>query len=230
MWSSSPPTPSARRNQGVTVSEAITAWSRIASRARAAGLRTTITVAAAFGCPFEGEVAPERVAEVLNQCVQAQPDEVALADTIGVGVPAAVRARPTWPPTSRPVSRCAGTSITPVTRATPTPSPPSSAARRRSTPARRDRRLPVRPRRHRQHRHRGPALPPAPVRRAHRGIRRRASGGHRAADRRAAQPRARAAHPGLPVPRQPTVKLPQRPVPSTGSSSCLSPLGAVFAE
>jgi hydroxymethylglutaryl-CoA lyase len=81
-----------RRNQGVTVDEAIAAWTRIAARARAAGLRTTVTVAAAFGCPFEGEVAPERVASVLARCVQAQPDEVALADTIGVGVPAGVRA------------------------------------------------------------------------------------------------------------------------------------------
>ncbi len=81
-----------QRNQGVTVDEAIAAWTRIAARARAAGLRTTVTVAAAFGCPFEGEVAPERVAGVLARCVQAQPDEVALADTIGVGVPAGVRA------------------------------------------------------------------------------------------------------------------------------------------
>ena len=81
-----------QRNQGVTVDEAISAWARIAARARAAGLRTTVTVAAAFGCPFEGEVAPERVAGVLARCVQAQPDEVALADTIGVGVPAGVRA------------------------------------------------------------------------------------------------------------------------------------------
>jgi hydroxymethylglutaryl-CoA lyase len=81
-----------RRNQGVSVDEAIAAWGRIAGRARAAGLRTTVTVAAAFGCPFEGEVAPERVAEVLERCAQAQPDEVALADTIGVGVPAGVRA------------------------------------------------------------------------------------------------------------------------------------------
>jgi hydroxymethylglutaryl-CoA lyase len=81
-----------QRNQGVTADEAIAAWTRIAARARAAGLRTTVTVAAAFGCPFEGEVAPERVADVLRRCVQAQPDEVALADTIGVGVPAGVRA------------------------------------------------------------------------------------------------------------------------------------------
>jgi hydroxymethylglutaryl-CoA lyase len=81
-----------RRNQGVSTDDAIAAWTRIAARARAAGLRTTVTVAAAFGCPFEGEVAPERVADVLARCVQAQPDEVALADTIGVGVPAGVRA------------------------------------------------------------------------------------------------------------------------------------------
>jgi hydroxymethylglutaryl-CoA lyase len=81
-----------RRNQGAGTDDAIAAWTRIAARARAAGLRTTVTVAASFGCPFEGEVAPERVADVLARCVQAQPDEVALADTIGVGVPAGVRA------------------------------------------------------------------------------------------------------------------------------------------
>ena len=80
------------RNQGVSTAGAIAAWERMAARAREAGLRTTVTIAAAFGCPFEGEVAPERVAAVLRQCVQAQPDEVALADTIGVGVPAGVRA------------------------------------------------------------------------------------------------------------------------------------------
>jgi hydroxymethylglutaryl-CoA lyase len=81
-----------QRNQGVSTDAAIAAWTRIAARARAAGLRTTVTIAASFGCPFEGEVAPERVADVLARCVQAQPDEVALADTIGVGVPAGVRA------------------------------------------------------------------------------------------------------------------------------------------
>jgi hydroxymethylglutaryl-CoA lyase len=81
-----------QRNQGVSTDEAIAAWTRISARARAAGLKTTVTIAASFGCPFEGEVAPERVADVLARCVQAQPDEVALADTIGVGVPAGVRA------------------------------------------------------------------------------------------------------------------------------------------
>ncbi|MGI8880129.1 MAG: hydroxymethylglutaryl-CoA lyase [Jatrophihabitans sp.] len=81
-----------RRNQGVSVDEAIQAWNRIAARAQALGVRTTVTIAAAFGCPFEGEVTVDQVADVLARCVDAQPDEVALADTIGVGVPAQVRA------------------------------------------------------------------------------------------------------------------------------------------
>lgn len=81
-----------RRNQGVSTAEGIDAWAAIARRARAAGVRATITVAAAFGCPFEGEVPVDRVAEVVARCVQAQPDELAFADTIGVGVPAQVEA------------------------------------------------------------------------------------------------------------------------------------------
>jgi hydroxymethylglutaryl-CoA lyase len=80
------------RNQGAGVDASVAGWTRMAARARRAGLRTTVTIAAAFGCPFEGEVDPARVAGVLGRCVQAQPDEVALADTIGVGVPAGVRA------------------------------------------------------------------------------------------------------------------------------------------
>jgi hydroxymethylglutaryl-CoA lyase len=79
------------RNQGVDTEAGIAAWSRIAARARAAGLRTTVTVAAAFGCPFEGEVAPGRIRSIVARCAEAGPDEIALADTIGVGVPAQVR-------------------------------------------------------------------------------------------------------------------------------------------
>lgn len=79
-----------RRNQNASVDEAVEAWLRIAPRAREAGLRTTVTVGAAFGCPFEGEVPVDRVREVLRRCVEGEPDEVALADTVGVGVPVQV--------------------------------------------------------------------------------------------------------------------------------------------
>ena len=81
-----------RRNQGVSTEEAVAAWTRIADRARTAGVRSTLTLSAAFGCPFEGEVSVERVAEVLARCLETPPDELAFGDTIGVGVPAQVRA------------------------------------------------------------------------------------------------------------------------------------------
>ena len=81
-----------RRNQGMTVAEAIASWHQLARRAAAEGMRTTVTVAAAFGCPFEGEVSPDTVRDVIVRCLEQPPDELAIADTIGVGVPAQVHA------------------------------------------------------------------------------------------------------------------------------------------
>ena len=79
-----------QRNQGMTIAEAVASWHQLARRAGAAGLRTTLTVAAAFGCPFEGEVPVARVVELAQRVAEAQPFEIALADTIGVGAPAQV--------------------------------------------------------------------------------------------------------------------------------------------
>src|SRR4029079_7742936 len=50
-----------QRNQGTSVEESIVAARRIASRARGDGLRCSVTLSVAFGCPFEGEVGPDRV-------------------------------------------------------------------------------------------------------------------------------------------------------------------------
>lgn len=80
-----------RRNQGCTVEEGVATWARIAADARAAGLFRTVTIAASFGCPFEGEVPAERVLDLVRRVAESEPDEIALADTIGVGVPAQVR-------------------------------------------------------------------------------------------------------------------------------------------
>lgn len=79
-----------RRNQGVSTEESITAWKEIARAAQEAGIRAQVTVSAAFGCPFEGEVPVARVIDVARQVAEAQPFEVAFADTIGVGVPSQV--------------------------------------------------------------------------------------------------------------------------------------------
>jgi hydroxymethylglutaryl-CoA lyase len=79
-----------QRNQGVTTEESIAAWLDIAAAAHAAGIRPQVTVSAAFGCPFEGEVDPRRVAEIAARVAEGRPSEIAIADTIGVGVPSQV--------------------------------------------------------------------------------------------------------------------------------------------
>lgn len=79
-----------RRNQGVGTDESIAAWLEIAKEAHAVGVRPQVTVSAAFGCPFEGEIAVDRVIEVAKRVAEANPFEVAFADTIGVGVPSQV--------------------------------------------------------------------------------------------------------------------------------------------
>ena len=79
-----------RRNQGVGTHETVAAWLEIAREAKAAGVRATITIGASFGCPFEGEMPVARVIDIARQVAEAEPYEVAFADTIGVGVPAQV--------------------------------------------------------------------------------------------------------------------------------------------
>ena len=79
-----------RRNQGVGTDESIAAWLEIAALAHANGIRAQVTVSAAFGCPFEGEVSVERVLEIAQRVAEGRPHEIAFADTIGVGVPAQV--------------------------------------------------------------------------------------------------------------------------------------------
>jgi hydroxymethylglutaryl-CoA lyase/(R)-citramalyl-CoA lyase len=81
----------ARRNQNTTVADAIATGHRLVSRARADGLPIAITLSVAFGCPFEGRVEPARVFDVVTRLLEAPPDEVVLADTIGVAVPRQVQ-------------------------------------------------------------------------------------------------------------------------------------------
>ena len=79
-----------RRNNGAGVDDVLAATVRMLATARAAGVASTVTVAASFGCPFEGRVGTEQVMRAVREVLPAAPDEVALADTIGVGVPADV--------------------------------------------------------------------------------------------------------------------------------------------
>ena len=79
-------------NQRASIAESIQRWRAISAAARSAGVKTAVTVSAAWGCPYEGRVDPQRVLGVVSELAETQPDELALADTIGVGVPARVAA------------------------------------------------------------------------------------------------------------------------------------------
>lgn len=83
----------ASANQGTTADGLLEQWATIAPAARAAGLATSVTVSASFGCPYEGEVSIDRLGRVLEHLAAHPPDEVALADSIGVAAPTDVRAR-----------------------------------------------------------------------------------------------------------------------------------------
>jgi hydroxymethylglutaryl-CoA lyase len=79
-----------RRNQGVDTAAAIDAWLAISEWARRDGVIATVTIAAAFGCPFEGDVPEERIVDIGRRVSAGHPAEISLADTIGVAVPAQV--------------------------------------------------------------------------------------------------------------------------------------------
>ena len=53
----------------------------------------TATIAASFGCPFEGDVPLQRVVEIANRLVASGASEINLADTIGAAVPTQVSER-----------------------------------------------------------------------------------------------------------------------------------------
>jgi len=80
----------AAANQGQTSRESAAVCARIIARARAEGRRAQATIAGSFGCPFEGEVDPAHVVSLAEEIAAAGPHEIAIADTIGVAVPAQV--------------------------------------------------------------------------------------------------------------------------------------------
>jgi hydroxymethylglutaryl-CoA lyase len=77
----------ALRNQGQTSDESLAMCCEVVRLARQEGRRAQITISTAFGCPFDGEVNPQRVVDMAKVAAAAGPVEVAIADTIGVAGP-----------------------------------------------------------------------------------------------------------------------------------------------
>jgi hydroxymethylglutaryl-CoA lyase len=79
-----------QKNQGQSIDEGIAENREMFRLAKAEGLKAQVTISSAFGCPFEGHVPPERVVTIARAMAEAGAEEIALADTIGVAVPAQV--------------------------------------------------------------------------------------------------------------------------------------------
>lgn len=81
----------ARRNQNTTVEGGLELSWTVVRRCRQVGVPVTVTLMVAFGCPFQGRVEPTHVLRVAERVMQQPPDQLCLADTIGVAVPSQVR-------------------------------------------------------------------------------------------------------------------------------------------
>lgn len=80
-----------RANQGQDLAESLAENIAMLELARREGLTPQVTIAVAFGCPFEHEVPAGRVIDIAKRLAEAGPVEIAVADTIGVAVPGQVR-------------------------------------------------------------------------------------------------------------------------------------------
>ncbi len=76
-----------RRNVNRSVEESLSGLERTLATAREAGLRCEGVIATSFGCPYEGEVPPERVFEIAERLAAAGCDEVGFGDTTGMANP-----------------------------------------------------------------------------------------------------------------------------------------------
>ncbi len=80
-----------QRNINMTVTDSIVQYAPVVARAISEGVRVRGYVSTAFGCPYEGDVEPERVLEVCARLLDLGCFEVSVGDTIGVGTPLQVQ-------------------------------------------------------------------------------------------------------------------------------------------
>ncbi len=80
-----------KRNINMSIDESLESYAQVAARARGEGMRVRGYVSTAFGCPYEGDVAPEKVLEVSARLLDIGCYEVSIGDTIGVGTPMQVQ-------------------------------------------------------------------------------------------------------------------------------------------
>jgi hydroxymethylglutaryl-CoA lyase len=80
-----------QRNINCSIAESIERFRPVAEAARAHNIRVRGAISCAVGCPYEGEVAPERVEMVARLLKDIGVQHIGVADTIGVGTPLKVQ-------------------------------------------------------------------------------------------------------------------------------------------
>ena len=81
-----------QRNINCSIAESIERFRPVAQTARAHGLRVRAAVSCALGCPYEGEIAIDKVVDVARRLLDIGSDHIGIADTIGVGTAGRVSA------------------------------------------------------------------------------------------------------------------------------------------
>jgi hydroxymethylglutaryl-CoA lyase len=79
-----------RKNINQSIEESLAAYKQVCDRALPSGIKVRGYLSTAFGCPFEGDVAPQRVADVASRLLDIGVFEVAVSDTIGIAHPGQV--------------------------------------------------------------------------------------------------------------------------------------------
>jgi hydroxymethylglutaryl-CoA lyase len=79
-----------RRNINQSIDASLETYGKVCARAAELGIRVRAYLSTAFGCPFEGVVPAERVADIAARLIAMDAFEVAVSDTIGVAHPAQV--------------------------------------------------------------------------------------------------------------------------------------------
>jgi hydroxymethylglutaryl-CoA lyase len=79
-----------RKNINQSIADSLETYRTVCTRAAELGIRVRGYVSTAFGCPFEGAVAPTKVAEVAAALAGMGAFEVAVSDTIGIAHPGQV--------------------------------------------------------------------------------------------------------------------------------------------
>ena len=81
-----------QKNINCSIAESIARFEPVAKAAKASGVRLRGSISTAFGCPYQGEVPLDAVADVVARMRELGCDEIDIADTIGVGTPDKIRA------------------------------------------------------------------------------------------------------------------------------------------